>query len=80
MRSVRMWLLVSHLILVLLLGIVMSVALANFFSVTRGIDRVLEGNYKSIHAAQDMQRGLMLDLAGFSELMLGDRESAARRF
>ena len=58
----------------------MSVALANFFSVTRGIDRVLEGNYKSIHAAQDMQRGLMLDLAGFSELMLGDRESAARRF
>jgi hypothetical protein len=57
----------------------MSVALANFLSVSRGIDRVLEGNYKSIHAAQDMQRGLMMDLAGFSELMLGNRAEATAR-
>jgi NtrC-family two-component system sensor histidine kinase KinB len=77
---VRMWLLASHLVLVLLLGIVMSVALANFLSVTRGIDRVLEGNYKSIRAAQQMQQGLMLDLAGFAELILGNRATAKMRF
>ena len=51
MRSVRMRLLASHLILVLLLGIVMSAAISSFVSLQNSIDRVLEGNYKSISVA-----------------------------
>jgi two-component system, NtrC family, sensor histidine kinase KinB len=80
MRSVRMRLLISHLILVLLLGIVMSAAISNFVALGRGIDRVLEGNYMSISAAQQMQNGLMLDMAGYGELMIGNRQEANDRF
>lgn len=80
MRSVRMRLLISHLILVLLLGIVMSAAISNFVALGRGIDRVLEGNYMSISAAHQMQNGLMLDMAGYGELMIGNRVEAEDRF
>lgn len=80
MRSVRMRLLVSHLILVLLLGLVMSAAISNFVALGRGVDRVLEGNYKSISAAQHMQNGLMIDLAGISELLVDNRVDAEKRF
>ncbi|MBC8066035.1 MAG: HAMP domain-containing protein [Chlorobia bacterium] len=80
MRSVRMRLLVSHLVLVLLLGVVMSAAITNFVALGRGIDRVLEGNYKSISAAQQMQNGLMLDLAGYSELLIDNKPVARIRF
>jgi two-component system, NtrC family, sensor histidine kinase KinB len=80
MRSVRMRLLVSHLILVLLLGIVMSAAISNFVALGRGIDRVLEGNYMSIAAAQEMNDGLMLDMGGYTELLTGHREDAEERF
>lgn len=80
MRSVRMRLLVSHLILVLLLGLVMSAAISNFVALGRGVDRVLEGNYKSISAAQQMQNGLMVDLAGISELLVGNKADAEKRF
>lgn len=80
MRSVRMRLLVSHLILVLLLGLVMSSAISNFIALGRGVDRVLEGNYKSISAAQQMQNGLMLDMVGVSELLVDRRPDAKDRF
>ena len=80
MRSVRMRLLASHLILVLLLGIVMSAAISSFVSLQNSIDRVLEGNYKSISAAQRMKNGLMLDLAGYGELLIGERQVALDRF
>lgn len=80
MRSVRMRLLVSHLILVLLLGLVMSSAISNFVALGRGVDRVLEGNYKSISAAQQMQNGLMIDTVGVSELLVDRRPDARDRF
>ncbi len=60
---------VSHLVLVLLLGIVMSAAISNFSALGRGVDRVLENNYKSIAAAQQMQDGLLLDLAAYGNLL-----------
>lgn len=80
MRSVRMRLLVSHLILVLLLGLVMSSAISNFVALGRGVDRVLEGNYKSISAAQQMQNGLMIDTVGVSELLVDRKPDARDRF
>jgi len=58
MRSVRMQLLVSHLLLVLLLGIVLSAAISSFVALGRGIDRVLEGNYESIIASEEMRSAL----------------------
>ena len=80
MRSVRLRLLVSHLILVLLLGIVMSAAISSFAALGRGIDRVLEGNYKSIVAAHSMQNGIQLDFAGYGLLFAKHRTEAIDRF
>ncbi len=80
MRSVRMRLLASYLILVLLLGIVMSSAINSFVALGKGVDRVLEGNYKSISASQTMQDALMADLIGVGELMADIRPDAVERF
>ncbi len=79
MRSVRMRLLVSHLILVLLLGFVMSSAISSFVALGRGVDRVLEGNYKSISAAQMMQNALLQDMTGISEVLANRREDGISR-
>ncbi len=76
MRSVRMRLLISHLILVLVLATIISGAVSNFAALDKSIDRVLEGNYKSIAAARQMQVGIMEDLTAFAEL--SERPQEAR--
>ncbi|MCC7231053.1 MAG: HAMP domain-containing protein [Fimbriimonadaceae bacterium] len=80
MHSLRLRLLVSHSALVLLLGIVMSAAIASFAALGRGVDRVLEGNYKSISAAQQMQEAISMDLLAFGELLNHEPEQAMARF
>ncbi len=69
MRSVRMQLLVSHLLLVLLLGIVLSAAISSFVALGRGIDRVLEGNYESIIASKRCAPPSMATRAGDDPLL-----------
>lgn len=80
MHSLRLRLLVSHSALVLLLGIVMSAAIASFAALGRGVDGVLEGNYKSISAAQQMQEAISMDLLAFGELLNHEPDQATARF
>jgi PAS domain S-box-containing protein len=58
MRNLRTQLLVSHLVLSLLMVVVMVGAVVNFFRLGRSIDRILEDNYKSVVAAQNMKETL----------------------
>lgn len=57
-RSLRTELLQSYLLLVVLLLIVCLIAVAGFFRVGRSVNRILEDNYKSVVAAQDMKEAL----------------------
>lgn len=57
-QSLRVQLLVSHLVLVLLMVVVMAGAIVNFFSLGRSIDRIFQNNYKSVIAAQHMKDAL----------------------
>lgn len=58
MRSLRPQLLLSHLLLVLLMGVVMSGVIANFFSLGQSIDRVLSGNFQSVLASEEIGSAL----------------------
>lgn len=58
MQSLRVQLIVSHLVLVLLMVVVMAGAIVNFFSLGKSIDRIFRNNYKSVIAAQRMKDAL----------------------
>lgn len=58
MLSLRVQLLVSHLLLVLMMGLVMSLGVTRFFSLRNAIDRVLESNLQSMASAQLMRESL----------------------
>ncbi len=66
----------SHLLLVLLMGIVMSAASISFFSMTRSIDRVLRGNFETIQAAHEMTDGIHEQETAFALLATGDEADA----
>jgi len=72
MRSLRNQLILSHLLLVLLMGIVMSGASVTFFSITKSIDRVLQGNFKTIQAAHEMTTALHEEETAFAIFENGD--------
>ncbi|MBC8103326.1 MAG: HAMP domain-containing protein [Cytophagales bacterium] len=57
-RSLRTELVLSYLLLVGLMLLVMLVAVVGFFRLGRSIDRILEDNYKSVVAAQNMKEAL----------------------
>ncbi|MES2462737.1 MAG: ATP-binding protein [Armatimonadota bacterium] len=79
-RSLRTQLLLSHLLLVgLLLGVCL-IAVAGFFRLSRSVDRILEDNYKSVVAAQNMKESLeRLDSAA-SFFLAGQQEQARRQY
>lgn len=58
MRSLKLQLLFSHLLLVLLMVVVMIGAIINFNHLGGSIDRILKDNYKSVRAAQEMKEAL----------------------
>ncbi|MDX2066245.1 MAG: ATP-binding protein [Fimbriimonadaceae bacterium] len=71
MRSLRTQLLISHLALVLLVGIVLSGAVLSFVTLRRTIDQVVTDNYPTVARAQrlgeslrDLQLGLRTYAAG----------------
>ncbi len=72
MRSLRSQLILSHLLLVLLMGFVMSGASVTFFSITRSIDRVLQGNFRTVLASQEMNASLQEQETAFALLSNGD--------
>jgi len=76
MHSLRSQLILSHLLLVLLMGLVMSAASVGFFSLTRSIDRVLKGNFQTIQAAHEMTDGLHEEETAFALLSSQDTNEA----
>jgi hypothetical protein len=80
MRSLRMQILISHLIMVLLVGVLMSAAVSNIFALGRGIDRILQANFRSIIACGRMRTAAAAEHASVSLFLAGQQEEARRRF
>ena len=76
MRSLRLQLISSHLILVLLIGFVMSGASVTFFTITQSVNRVLQGNFRTVLAAQEMNASLQEQETAFALLSNGDLPEA----
>lgn len=58
MRTLKVQLLFSHLVLVFLMVVIMFGAIVNFVRLGRSVDRILKDNYKSVIAAQNMKETL----------------------
>jgi NtrC-family two-component system sensor histidine kinase KinB len=58
MRSLRTQLLISHLLLVLVMGAVMSLSITSLFSLARTVQRLSQNNLRSVVAAYDIQDAL----------------------
>lgn len=80
MHSLRSQLILSHLLLVLILGIVMSGASITFFAITRSIDLVLQGNFKTMQAAHEMTTALHAEETAFAMLASGDTIEARNAY
>lgn len=76
MRSLRMQLIWSHLLLVLLMAMVMGGAIYNFFMLSQSVDAVLRGNFQTILAARDIQAALHQEETAFALLFDGDLVNA----
>jgi len=66
MRSLRTQLLISHLLLVLVMGIVMSISIASLFSLSGAVDRMFENNLQSVVAAYNIQDSIQRELGAAS--------------
>jgi signal transduction histidine kinase len=80
MHSLRSQLVLSHLLLVLLMGLVMSAASVGFFSVIRSIDKVLKGNFATIQAAHEMTDGIHEQETAYALYATGDIADARTTF
>jgi len=72
MRSLRIQLLISHLVLVLLMAVVMSVTVTGYFGVERAIDLVLSQNFPTVVAAHDLEAAIQEQETAFALLGAGD--------
>lgn len=75
-RTLRVQLLLSHLVLVVLMGLVMASAVSSFFSLGRSIDRVLEGTFTSVLASERMKEALQRQQQALAALLSGQPEQA----
>lgn len=80
MRSLRFQLLLSHLVLVLLMGVVMSYSIATFLRLRDSIDRVLTGPFSAALAAQEMQHGLSRQANAMNFMLAGHMPEARKEF
>ncbi|HEY3413988.1 MAG TPA: ATP-binding protein [Armatimonadota bacterium] len=80
MRNLRVQLLASHLTLVALMVVMMAGAVVNFLHLGRSIDRILQDNYKSVAAAQDMKDALERINSANAFLLAGQPERARRQY
>ncbi len=76
MRSLRTQLLLSHVVLVLLMGFVMSSAVANLFSLSRAIDQDLERNLSTAAASERMAQGAQRLERAYDLLLTGANNEA----
>src|SRR3569832_336333 len=71
MRSLRTQLLISHLLLVLVMGIVMSISIASLFTLSNAVERMSENNLRSVLAAYNTQHALQEELGSAALLRQG---------
>jgi len=79
-RSLKVQLVVSHLVLVALLVVVMVGAIFSFFSLGRSIDRIFRNNYKSVIAAQHMKDALERIDSAATFALAGQTERARKQY
>src|SRR3982751_4885619 len=77
MRSLRTQLLISHLLLVLVMGAVMSLSITSLFSLLKTVERLSQNNLKSVIAAYNIQDALQHIFA--SAELARSQPNAARR-
>ncbi|MEZ0326658.1 MAG: ATP-binding protein [Fimbriimonas sp.] len=80
MRSLRLQLLFSHLVLVLLMGLVMGGAILAFFQIGKSIDQVLRDNFRTVLAASRFQTSLSKQDTAFGMLSSDDNPEAVRAY
>ncbi len=80
MRSLRPQLLLSHLLLVLLMGVVMSGVITNFSSLGQSIDRVLRGNFQTVLASQELNSALFQQETSWALLANGKSSDAREQY
>lgn len=79
-RTLRVQLLLSHLVLVVLMALVMSSAISSFFSLGRSIDGVLKGTFGSVLACERINDILERQHQALIMLVTGQGEVAAREY
>ncbi|HZT40614.1 MAG TPA: ATP-binding protein [Chthonomonadaceae bacterium] len=80
MRSLKVQLLFSHLLLVGLMVALMAGAVVNFFRLGGSIDRILKNNYKSVVAAQNMKETLERQDSAATFFLAGERQEARQQY
>lgn len=80
MRSLRSQLVMSHLFLVLIMTLVMAAAIWQFFRVGRSIEEILQENYQTVLATQEMDSALHQQEVAFLLLVDGDEEGARQTY
>jgi two-component system, NtrC family, sensor histidine kinase KinB len=80
MRNLRTQLLVSHLLLVLLMAVVMVGAVVSFVRLGGSVDRILEDNYKSVIAVQNMKEALERQDSAVTFFLAGQAEKGRRQY
>lgn len=78
MRSLRTQLLVSHLLLVLMMGLVMGGSIASLFWLGHRVDRVISARFPTVLAAQDLNSALREEDTALALLAGGDFISAPK--
>lgn len=70
----------SHLFLVLIMTLVMAAAIWQFFRVGRSIEEILQENYQTVLATQEMDSALHQQDVAFLMLLDGDPDGARRTY
>lgn len=78
--SLRSQLLASHMLLVLIMALVMGGAVFQFFLITQSVEQILQQNFQTVLAAQEIDSSLHQEEVAFLVLLDGDREEAKRTY
>jgi PAS domain S-box-containing protein len=79
-KSLRARLLFSHLLLVGVLVSVCLIAVAGFFRLSQSVNRILEDNYKSVIAAQEMKEALERMDSAATFFLAGQKERGRKQY
>jgi NtrC-family two-component system sensor histidine kinase KinB len=80
MRNIRMELLGSHLLLAMLMLVVMTGGVISMFHLGHSIDRILQNNYKSVIAAQNMKETLERQDSSATFYLAGQAQKARNQY